>query len=107
MKLVIDADVVAIDNCVLGAIRLEVTTGARKIRQRKRVYVRERKWREATAARAIAQIVTGNRCAVGREDRADWREYRAAACKTIFSRRSRPQQFAKITDAHSRGRHRH
>src|ERR1044072_8125325 len=103
----VDAHVVTVHVRVFFAVRDEIAARTRKVRQRKRVDVIERKLREATAARTVAQVVAGNGRAVRREDRSNWRVYTAAAGEFVSTRRAWLQQLTEITEAHSRGRNRY
>src|SRR6185503_955204 len=103
----IDADVVAVDDRVFLAVGFEVAADARQIRQRERIDVVAREGGESSTARTITQVVTGNRRAVGGEDRADRRDDVAAAREPVSASRSWLQQLAEIADTHSGSRYRH
>src|SRR6185503_1598879 len=97
----VDADIVAIDDCVFLAIGLEVSADARKIREWERIQVVSRKGRKTSAARTIAQVISRNRSAVWSEDRADRCYDVTAAGEPVCTSRSRLQQLAEVTKTHS------
>ena len=104
----IDAYVVAVDVRALFTVCREVSPRAGKVRKRERVNVVQGEGRERSAARTVAEIVTGNRRAVRGEDRSDNSLHSTAARQFVISKRLvRLQQLTEITDAHARSRDRH